>query len=58
MVQHSPRVFIRKGFCKTLKNIEDTKDTGDDAKKVLNHILQKCETKFKGEYGVKLMKTN
>ena len=58
LVQHSPRVFIRKGFCKTLKNIEDTKDTGDDAKKVLNHILQKCETKFKGEYGVKLMKTN
>jgi hypothetical protein len=50
--QNSSRVFIRKGFCKSLNSIKNTNITSENGKKVLDHILDKCKTKFKGEYGV------
>jgi len=50
--QNSPRVFIRKGFCKSLNVIKNTKISSESGEKVFKHILDKCQTKFKGEYGV------
>jgi hypothetical protein len=58
LVQNSPRIFPRKGICKALDNLETTEGSNEKSKSVLKHILQKCQTKFKGEYGVKQMKTN
>jgi hypothetical protein len=58
LVQNSPRIFPRKGICKSLDNLESTEGSNEKSKSVLNHILQKCQTKFKGEYGVKQTKTN
>ncbi len=58
LVQNSPRIFPRKGICKALDNLETTEGSNEKSKSVLKHILQKCQTKFKGEYGVKQTKTN
>jgi hypothetical protein len=52
LAQNSPRVFIRKGFCKSLNVIKNTKISSESGEKVFKHILDKCQTKFKGEYGV------
>jgi len=58
LVKNSPRIFPRKGICKALSGVENDENINDRSKSVLNHILQKCQTKFKGEYGVKQIKTN
>jgi hypothetical protein len=52
LAQNSPRVFIRKGFCKSLNVIKNTKISSESGEKIFKHILDKCQTKFKGEYGV------
>ena len=58
LVKNSPRIFPRKGICKVLSGVENDENINERTKIVLNHILQKCQTKFKGEYGVKQIKTN
>ncbi len=58
LVKNSPRIFPRKGICKALSGVEKDENNNERSKSVLNHILQKCQTKFKGEYGVKQIKTN
>lgn len=52
LLKNSSKIFIRKGFCKSLNIIKNTKISDEKGKKIFDHILNKCQTKFKGEYGI------
>ena len=49
---NSAHIYLKKGFCKSLNIIKNKSDLKDTDKTIIDHFVNKCQTKFKGEYGV------
>jgi hypothetical protein len=49
LVKESASVRIKKGFCKSLKDLKNTKGLVEREQKVLNHFIEKCENKYGNE---------
>jgi hypothetical protein len=46
LIQNSPKINLKRGFCKTLKVVKDETSLTDKEEKIINHLLEKCQTKF------------
>lgn len=49
---NSSHVLIRKGFCRSMTLAERDGDISNEQRKVVNHILNKCDEKFEGKLGL------
>ena len=49
---NSAHIYLKKGFCKSLNIIKNKSDLKDADKTIIDHFVNKCQTKFKGEYGI------
>lgn len=49
LVKESASVRIKKGFCKSLKDLKNTKGLVEREQNVLNHFIEKCENKYGNE---------
>jgi len=46
LTKNSPKLPIRYGFCKTLKNIKGEINPTHRQKNVFSHLMDKCENKY------------
>lgn len=53
IVDNSSRIFIKRGFCRSLYLAADNADLTEKQENVIDHILDKCDTKFAGKLGVR-----
>lgn len=49
---NSSHVLIRKGFCRSMTFAKRDGDISNEQRKVVNHILNKCDEKFEGKLGL------
>jgi hypothetical protein len=49
---NSSHVLIRKGFCRSITLAKKDSDISNEQRKVVNHILNKCDEKFEGKLGL------
>lgn len=53
IVDNSSRIFIKRGFCRSLYVAAENASLNNKQEMVVNHILKKCDTKFAGKLGVR-----
>jgi hypothetical protein len=53
IVDNSSRIFIKRGFCRSLYVAAEKASLNNKQEMVVNHILKKCDTKFAGKLGVR-----
>ena len=53
IVDNSSRIFIKRGFCRSLYVAAENANLNNKQEMVVNHILKKCDTKFAGKLGVR-----
>lgn len=49
LVDESPSIRIKKGFCKSLNQVKNQSGLVERERKVLKHFIEKCENKFGNE---------
>jgi hypothetical protein len=49
---NSSHVLIRKGFCRSMTFAKRYGDISNEQRKVVSHILNKCDEKFEGKLGL------
>lgn len=53
--KNSSHVLVRRGFCRSLLMAKNDSDINSEQRKVVNHILSKCEDKFEGKLGLRYL---
>jgi len=53
--KNSSHVLIRRGFCRSILMAKNDSDINSEQRKVVNHILSKCEDKFEGKFGLRYL---
>ena len=53
LVKFSARIVIKRGFCRTLKSGKNEIELGERQKMTVNHILNKCNTKYESKLGLR-----
>ena len=53
--KNSSHVLIRRGFCRLLLMAKNDSDINSEQRKVVNHIISKCEDKFEGKLGLRYL---
>ena len=53
IVDNSSRIFIKRGFCRSLYVAAENAHLSNKQEMVVNHVLKKCDTKFAGKLGVR-----
>ena len=53
--KNSSHVLVRRGFCRSLLMAKNDSDINSEQRKVVNHILSKCEDKFEGKFGLRYL---
>ena len=53
LVKYSARIVIKRGFCRTLKSGKNEIELGERQKMTVNHILNKCNTKYESKLGLR-----
>lgn len=50
--ENSPKIGLRRGFCRSLYFAKNDSDISQDQEKIVNHILDKCDQKYEGKLGI------
>jgi len=53
LVKYSARIVIKRGFCRTLKSGRNEFELSERQKMTVNHILNKCNTKYESKLGLR-----
>ena len=53
LVKYSARIVIKRGFCRTLKSGKNEFELSERQKMTVNHILNKCNTKYESKLGLR-----
>ena len=53
LVKNSARIVIKRGFCRALDNGKRGSDLSERQKMTVNHILNKCNTKYENKLGLR-----
>ena len=53
LVKYSARIVIKRGFCRTLKSGRNELELSERQKMTVNHILNKCNTKYESKLGLR-----
>ncbi len=53
LVKNSARIVIKRGFCRALENGKRGSDLSERQKMTVNHILNKCNTKYENKLGLR-----
>jgi polyhydroxyalkanoate synthesis regulator phasin len=53
LVKFSARIVIKRGFCRTLKSGRNELELSERQKMTVNHILNKCNTKYESKLGLR-----
>jgi hypothetical protein len=53
IADNSSKIFIKRGFCRSLYVVSDKANLNEKQQKVVDHILDKCDKKFLGKLGVR-----
>lgn len=49
---NASKVFLRIGFCKSLNSVKNDTSIDEKSLNVVKHLINKCDTKFKENYGI------
>jgi hypothetical protein len=49
----SSNVVLSRGFCKTMVHAKKESNLSSNQKRIYDHFLNKCESKFEGKFGVR-----
>jgi len=49
---NASKVFLRRGFCKSLNSVKNDTSIDEKSLNVVKHLINKCDTKFKENYGI------
>lgn len=52
LVQNSPKLNLKRGFCRSIHLAKSDNDINEKTKKVVDHIINKCNQKFDNKLGV------
>ena len=50
--ENSPKVNLKRGFCRSIYLAKSDSDIDDDSRKVVDHILDKCDNRYNGKLGI------
>ena len=53
LVKYSARIVIKRGFCRTLQSGKKGFELSERQKMTVNHILNKCNTKYESKLGLR-----
>jgi len=53
LVKNSAKIVIKRGFCRALDNGKRGSDLSERQKMTVNHILNKCNTKYENKLGLR-----
>jgi hypothetical protein len=56
--ENSPKVNLKRGFCRSIYLAKNDSDISEDQEKIVNHIINKCDQKFEGKLGIYRSTTN
>jgi hypothetical protein len=52
LVDNSPKISLQRGFCRSIFLAKADSDISDNHQKIVNHVLDKCDKKYKGKLGI------
>jgi hypothetical protein len=50
--ENSPKVGLKRGFCRSIYLAKNDSDITEDQEKIVKHIINKCDQKFEGKIGI------
>jgi len=50
--ENSAKISLKRGFCRSIYLAKNDSDINDNHQKIVDHILDKCEQKYKGKIGI------
>jgi len=52
LIENSPKIILKRGFCRSIYLSRKDSDLTEKSEEIVNHILDKCNKKFKNKLGV------
>jgi hypothetical protein len=52
LVKNSSKLFLRRGFCKSLDYVKNDTSIEGRSSEIMKHLLNKCNSKFEDNYGI------
>lgn len=50
--ENSAKVSLKRGFCRSIYLVKSDSDINEDSRKIVDHILDKCDKRYEGKLGI------